>query len=65
MINKSKYSASASMLGYFYQCRLALLETLKRLKIDPTIAVSIETLDDVVFEKDGTPTGVIQVKQSR
>lgn len=50
------------MLGYIYQCRLALLETLKRLKSDPNIAVAIETLDDVVFEKDGKPTDVIQVK---
>ncbi len=60
--DRTQYSASASLLGYIYQCRLALLETLKRLKSDPNIAVAIETLDDVVFEKDGTPTDVIQVK---
>lgn len=30
--DRTKYSASASLLGYIYQCRLALLETLKRLK---------------------------------
>jgi hypothetical protein len=58
----SKYSASASLLGYLYQCRLALIETLKRLKSDPSISVSIETLDDVVFERDGNPTDIIQVK---
>lgn len=58
----SKYSAAASLLGYIYQCRLALLESLKRLKSDPYTAVAIETLDDVVFEKDGSPTEVIQVK---
>ncbi len=60
--DRTQYSASASLLGYIYQCRLALLEALKRLKSDPNIAVAIETLDDVVFEKDGTPTDVIQVK---
>jgi hypothetical protein len=60
--DRTQYSASASLLGYIYQCRLALLETLKRLKNDPNIAVTIETLDDVVFERDGTPTEVIQVK---
>lgn len=60
--DRTRYSASASLLGYIYQCRLALLEALKRLKSDPNIAVAIETLDDVVFEKDGTPTDVIQVK---
>lgn len=61
-MERSKYSASASMMGYFYQCRLALLEFLKRLKTDPDIAVSIETLDDVVFEKNGSPTEIIQIK---
>ena len=62
MQDRSHYSAAASLLGYIYQCRLALLESLKRLKSDPDIAVAIETLDDVVFEKDGSPTEVIQVK---
>lgn len=62
MSEVSKYFASASLLGYIYQCRLALWEMLKRLKSDPNIAVAIETLDDVVFEKDGMPTDVIQVK---
>ncbi len=62
MQDRSQYSAAASLLGYIYQCRLALLESIKRLKSDPDIAVAIETLDDVVFEKDGSPTEVIQVK---
>ncbi len=60
--DRTQYSASASLVGYIYQCRLALLETLKRLKNDPDVAVTIETLDDVVFEKDGTPTDIVQVK---
>ena len=60
--DRTQYSASASLVGYIYQCRLALLETLKRLKNDPDVAVTVETLDDVVFEKDGTPTDIIQVK---
>ncbi len=59
---KSKYSAASSLLGYLYQCRLALLETLKRLKTNPSVAVAIETLDDVVFETNGTPAEIIQVK---
>jgi hypothetical protein len=58
----SKYSATASLVGYLYQCRLALLETLKRLKTNPSLTVTIETLDDVVFESEGTPTEIIQVK---
>ncbi len=59
---KSKYSAAASLLGYLYQCRFALWETLKRLKTNPSVAVAIETLDDVVFETNGTPAEIIQVK---
>ena len=60
----SKYSATASLVGYLYQCRLALLETLKRLKTNPSLTVSIETLDDVVFESEGTPTEIIRPVQS-
>ncbi|KKG03535.1 hypothetical protein DU57_09150 [Methanosarcina mazei] len=59
---KTKYSASDSLVGYLYQCRLALFETLKRLKTNPSITVAVETLDDVVFETNGTPTEIIQVK---
>jgi hypothetical protein len=64
MINsgKTKYSAADSLVGYLYQCRLALLEALKRLKTNAQITVAVETLDDVVFETDGTPTEIIQVK---
>jgi hypothetical protein len=61
-LETSKYSAAASLIGYLYQCRLALLESLSRLRSDPSISVSIETLDDVVFERDGNPTEIIQVK---
>ncbi len=60
--DRTRYSASAPLLGYIYQCRLALLESLKRLRSDPDIAVAIETLDDVVFEKSSSPTEIIQVK---
>jgi hypothetical protein len=60
--NRTNYSASDSLLGYLYQCRLALLESLKRLKTNPSITVSVETLDDVVFETNGTPNEIIQVK---
>ena len=62
MSKNSKFSARPSLLGYIYQCRIALLETLKRLKINPRLVVAIETLDDVVFEKDGSPAEIIQVK---
>lgn len=35
--NASRHSAAASLGGYLYQCRLALLETLKRLKTNPAL----------------------------
>ncbi len=55
MQDRSHYSATASLFGNICQCRLALLESLKHLESDPDIVVAIETLDDVVFEKDGSP----------
>ncbi len=60
--NKSKHSAQASLIGYLYQCRLALFEALKRTKTNPNLTVAIETLDDVVFETDGMPSEIVQVK---
>ncbi len=58
----SKYSAGPSLIGYLYQCRLALLETLRRLRTNPCFTVSIETLDDVVFGENGAPKEILQVK---
>lgn len=62
MQERSLFSATASLLGYMYQCRLALFESLKRLRLNPNIMVTIETLDDVVFEREGTPSEIIQIK---
>ncbi len=56
------FSAESSALGYFYQCRIALLETLRRLPEGDHICIGIETLDDVVFERDGTPVEILQTK---
>jgi len=58
----SKYSAGPQLTGYLYQCRLALLLSLQRLKKSTQITVSVETLDDVVFDGDGTPQEIIEVK---
>lgn len=59
---ESKHSAAPSMQGYLFQCRFALLEILKRFPNNPMVSLTIETLDDVVFEKDGDPTEIIQLK---
>ena len=58
----NKFNASASLTGYLYQCRLALLESLRRLKKNIAFAVSIETLDDVVFETCGDAVEILQTK---
>ena len=56
------FDATASMLGYLFQCRLALHDAIRRLKRDGSFSVAIETLDDVVFEADGSPTELLQAK---
>ena len=59
---RGQYSASSSSLGYFYQCRYALLEALRRLPEGDRVCIGIETLDDVVFETNGTAVEVLQTK---
>jgi hypothetical protein len=59
---RGQYSAAPAALGYFYQCRYALLEALRRLPVGERICVGIETLDDVVFETDGSAVDVLQTK---
>jgi hypothetical protein len=62
----SAFSAADSVLGYLYQLRVALLWALRRLKIDNTFLVSIETLDDVAFEgASGVLTDLLQTKLHR
>lgn len=56
------FSASPSLAGYLYQCRLALLETLNRLKNDPCVIVFIESLDDIHFESKGKSFELLQTK---
>ncbi len=58
----SKHSAAPSMQGYMYQCRVALSEMLRKLQENQMVSVAIETLDDVVFERNGTPIEIIQTK---
>lgn len=58
----NSFDATASMLGYLFQCRLALLDSIRRLKQQGSFTVSIETLDDVAFESDGNPTEILQAK---
>lgn len=58
----SVHSAAPSAAGYLYQARLALAEGLRYVYSDSSIEVAIERLDDVSFEKDGTPVELLQTK---
>lgn len=58
---RSIFDASPSALGYYYQCRLALLFALRR-DDDPSLTISIEKLDDISFQKEGTPVELLQTK---
>ena len=50
------------MLGYLYQCRVALVDSIRRLKSEGSFSVELETLDDIVFYTEGTPTEILQTK---
>lgn len=60
--NGHPYSAASSATGYLYQCRYGLLEALRRMRQEHDFQVCIETLDDVVFEQQGTPPELLQTK---
>ncbi|BFM07093.1 ABC-three component system protein [Halioxenophilus aromaticivorans] len=65
MRNTSQFDASNSMLGYIYQIRFALYLSLKKLSdlADPEqFNVSIEKLDDIAFDSDGSPEELLQTK---
>ena len=55
------FSATASALGYLYQCKFALLAALERMDGSPLL-IEIETLDDVTFPEGSGPTQLIQLK---
>ncbi|AZG07820.1 hypothetical protein EGT29_08000 [Pigmentiphaga sp. H8] len=59
----STFGAAASMVGYLYQVRIALLWAIRRSRVSD-FTVSIETLDDVSFEVGGEPAAVLQTKHS-
>ncbi|EJM7233869.1 TPA: ABC-three component system protein [Vibrio cholerae] len=65
MHSTSQFDASPSMLGYIYQIRFALYLSLKKLSdlADPEqFNVSIEKLDDIAFDNNGSPEELLQTK---
>ena len=60
-MNSNPFEASASALGYLYQCKYALLAALERMDGSPLL-IEIETLDDVTFPEGGDPMELLQLK---
>ncbi len=58
----ASHSAAASMTGYLYQARYALLRGLQEGRRHPGHELSIEKLDDVAFEENGRAIELIQTK---
>ena len=56
------FSAAEGALGYLFQCRCALLLALRRLRAGEEFSLFLETLDDAVFEREGSPIEVLQTK---
>lgn len=61
-IADSKFSAAAPAAGYLYQARLALALCIPYVNSESAIQVSIEALDDISFESNGTPIELLQTK---
>lgn len=57
-----QFTAGAAAVGYLYQARLALLLCIPHLNTGVEVEVSIERLDDVSFEQDGTALELLQTK---
>lgn len=62
---RGTFSAADPALGYLYQCRLALLLALRRVRAGKEFLLHLETLDDVVFESDGSAPELLQTKHHR
>ena len=56
------FSAIPALTGYLYQCRYALLESLRRLRDEMEFQVYIETLDDIEFKPDSGSMELLQTK---
>ncbi len=58
----ASHDASASLTGYLFQARYALLRGLEEGRRHPGYALSIEKFDDVAFEDAGHPVELMQTK---
>lgn len=57
-----RFGAGPAALGYMFQCRYALYDSLVRLRKGTSFQVLMETLDDIVFEVQGLAPELLQTK---
>lgn len=62
---QTAFGAGDSAVGYLYQVRAAFLSSLKRLRDGIPFSVCLETLDDVVFDPEGSALELIQYKHHK
>lgn len=58
----NRFSAAGSALGYLAQVEYALLIALQRMDSEDSLRLSLETVDDIVFEGQGQPPELWQIK---
>lgn len=61
-INRSEHSAVESSIGYIFQWRYALLQSIEKLNNGHSFNLSIETLDDVTYEGEDGNLEITQIK---
>lgn len=62
MSRAKTHEASASLVGYLFQCRFALLAGIQAIADQPQLEISIEKFDDVAFEERDEPVQLVQTK---
>jgi hypothetical protein len=58
----TSHTAAPAALGYIYQCQWPLLALLRDSADRPDCQITLELHDDVAWDRDGTPTALLQVK---
>jgi hypothetical protein len=61
-VRGTSHTAAPAALGYIYQCRWPLLALLHDSADRPDCRITLELHDDVAWDRDGTPTDLLQVK---
>ncbi|MEH0109093.1 ABC-three component system protein [Tersicoccus sp. MR15.9] len=56
------HSAAGPALGYVHQCMWALIELGRRASYEPALELRLESLDDIQFDSDGSPSELLQTK---